>query len=93
VENTVTAKKSIGAIRRKAVDLAHFNPVRESLVSEDQPLPLIIEPAAEQVDLAEWARSNRVYINGKLHQHGGILFRGCAFHASGLRAGGGFHLR
>ena len=59
MENTITAKKSIGTIRRKAVDLAHFNPVRESLISDDQPLPLVIEPAAEQVDLADWARNNR----------------------------------
>ena len=34
--------KSIGAIRRKAVDLAHFNPIRESQTSPEQPLPLIM---------------------------------------------------
>ena len=76
MENTLTAKKSIGTIRRKAVDLSQFNPVRESVASDDQPLPLIMEPAADQVDLADWARNNRDYINAKLHQHGGILFRG-----------------
>ena len=76
MENTITAKKSLGTIRRKAVDLSHFNPVRESQASEDQALPLIIEPAADQVDLADWARNNRDYVNGKLHLHGGILFRG-----------------
>ena len=46
-------KKSLGAIRRKAVDLAHFNPVRESQLSGDQALPLVMEPAADQVDLAD----------------------------------------
>jgi hypothetical protein len=76
VENTITAKKSLGTIRRKAVDLSKFNPVRESLLGEDQSLPLLIEPATEQVDLADWARSNRDYVNAKLHKHGGILFRG-----------------
>jgi alpha-ketoglutarate-dependent taurine dioxygenase len=76
VENTVAVKKSLGTIRRKAVDLSQFNPVRESLVSDDQPLPLVIEPAADQVDLADWARSNRDYLNAKLQKHGGILFRG-----------------
>ena len=69
-------KKSMGTIRRQAVDLASFNPVRESLLQSDQPLPLIIEPAAEQVDLADWARNNREFIETKLAQHGGILFRG-----------------
>jgi len=68
--------KSIGAIRRKAVDLAHFNPIRESQTSPEQPLPLIMEPATGQVDLADWARNNRAYIAQKLHTHGGILFRG-----------------
>jgi len=69
-------RKSLGTTRRKAVDLAHFNPVRESQVSDDQLLPLIMEPAADQVDLADWARNNRDYIDQKLQKHGGILFRG-----------------
>jgi alpha-ketoglutarate-dependent taurine dioxygenase len=69
-------RKSIGPIRRKAVDLANFNPVRESLLSEGQLLPLILEPASDQVDLADWARNNRAYIEEKLYKHGGILFRG-----------------
>jgi alpha-ketoglutarate-dependent taurine dioxygenase len=77
LENTTSAaKKSLGAIRRKAVDLAHFNPVRERQLQPDQPLPLVMEPAAEQVDLAEWARNHRSDLEQKLHQHGGILFRG-----------------
>src|SRR6266496_3939725 len=63
-------------IRRKAIDLANFSPVRESVSREDQPLPLIMEPASDLVDLADWARSNRQYIEQKLHQHGAILFRG-----------------
>lgn len=74
--STASAKKSLGAIRRKAVDLAHFNPVRESQLQSDQPLPLMMEPAADQVDLADWARNNRDSIEQKLHRHGGILFRG-----------------
>ncbi|MDE3105743.1 MAG: TauD/TfdA family dioxygenase [Acidobacteriota bacterium] len=67
-------KKSMGPIRRQAVNLATFNPVRESLL-QDRPLPLIMEPAADQVDLADWARNNREYIEQKLYKHGGILFR------------------
>jgi len=69
-------KKSLGNIRRKVVDLANFSPVRESQMNGNQVLPLIMEPAADQVDLADWARSNRDYIQQKLHLHGGILFRG-----------------
>jgi alpha-ketoglutarate-dependent taurine dioxygenase len=77
VDKTINSpKKSLGAIRRKAVDLSHFNPVRESQSSPEQTLPLIMEPAADQVDLADWARNNRDYVEQKLHQHGAILFRG-----------------
>lgn len=76
MENTIAAKKSLGIISRKAIDLAHFNPIRETQLSDGQPLPLVMEPAAEQVDLADWSRDNRDYINAKLHKHGGILFRG-----------------
>lgn len=68
--------KSLGSVRRQAVDLANYNPVRESQLNSDQPLPLLMEPASDQVDLADWARNNRDYINQKLQKHGGILFRG-----------------
>jgi len=77
MDRTITSPaKSLGAIRRKAVDLASFNPVRERLMGPDESLPLVMEPATDQVDLADWARNNREYIAGKLHTHGGILFRG-----------------
>lgn len=77
MERTIPSPgKSLGAIRRKAVDLAHFNPIKESQMAADQALPLIMEPATDQVDLADWARNNREYIAQKLHAHGGILFRG-----------------
>jgi len=70
--------KTLGAIKRKAVDLASFNPVKESLPIEGSNLPLMIEPASGQVDLAEWTRGHRDYVEQKLYQHGGILFRGFA---------------
>ncbi|HZD30062.1 MAG TPA: TauD/TfdA family dioxygenase [Candidatus Angelobacter sp.] len=74
--STITPTKSLGAIRRQAVDLSHFNPIRESTTGPDQPLPLVMEPATDQVDLADWVRNNREYIAKQLHSHGGILFRG-----------------
>jgi len=75
-QSSSTPTKSLGAIRRKAVDLSQFNPIKESAADRDQPLPLLMEPATDQVDLADWARNNREYIADKLHTHGGILFRG-----------------
>jgi alpha-ketoglutarate-dependent taurine dioxygenase len=67
---------SLGAIRRRAVNLTDFNPVRERLLKDDQPLPVVIEAATDQVDFVDWASSNREHINKQLRLHGGILFRG-----------------
>jgi alpha-ketoglutarate-dependent taurine dioxygenase len=74
---TVSApKRSLGDIRRRGVDHATFTQIRESQLAGDQPLPLVMEPPADQVDLAEWIANNRGYIESKTASHGGILFRG-----------------
>jgi alpha-ketoglutarate-dependent taurine dioxygenase len=39
-------------------------------------LPLLVEAAAQEVDLGVWARANRALLDEKLLRHGGILFRG-----------------
>jgi alpha-ketoglutarate-dependent taurine dioxygenase len=39
------------------------------------PLPLVIEPNIEHLDLIEWARNNRTLIDEKVAEHGAILFR------------------
>src|SRR5262249_39729622 len=70
------AKRPLGSFRRNAVDLYTFNPVRERQLAGDQPLPLILEPAAGPVDLAEWIREQRDYLDQKRSLHGGLLFRG-----------------
>ncbi len=69
-------KKSLGTIRRATVNLSQFNPVKESRLGEGKTLPLILEPAADHVDLAEWVRGNREQLNQKLYHHGGFLYRG-----------------
>ena len=68
--------KSLGSIRRRSVDLSNFSPVKESLLGPEETLPLIIEPAADHVDLAEWVRNSRADVDRKMAKHGGILFRG-----------------
>jgi alpha-ketoglutarate-dependent taurine dioxygenase len=68
--------KNPGAARRKAVHLSSFNPVRESLLNDDEFLPLVIEPDSVEVDLAEWLRINKAYVEDRISRHGGILFRG-----------------
>ncbi|MBO0797275.1 MAG: TauD/TfdA family dioxygenase [Blastocatellia bacterium] len=75
--------------RRKEINLEGFRKVvpvtfslsQAELIKTDylqpgQTLPLVIEPAAEDVDLADWAKSNLEFIEAELLKHGGILFRG-----------------
>ena len=69
-------KKNIRSIRRSTVDLSHFSPVKESTLGEGRDLPLILEPAIDDVDLADWVRNNRADLEQKLYKHGGFLYRG-----------------
>src|SRR5215203_1488400 len=61
--------------RRKSVNLSEQALVRATS-EPGQTLPLVMEPASSGVDLADWAQVNRALINGHLHEHGAILFRG-----------------
>jgi alpha-ketoglutarate-dependent taurine dioxygenase len=42
----------------------------------DRPLPLVIQPRIDGVDLPEWIVQNREVVEAALRQHGGLLFRG-----------------
>jgi alpha-ketoglutarate-dependent taurine dioxygenase len=50
--------------------------IRTSYFQPDNRLPLIVEPSTEDVDLLDWAGKNREWIEARLHECGGILFRG-----------------
>jgi amino acid adenylation domain-containing protein/non-ribosomal peptide synthase protein (TIGR01720 family) len=50
--------------------------VTKRLFDAVEPLPLVIEPAAPGVSLAEWARGNTDALEGDLLHHGALLFRG-----------------
>ncbi len=67
--------RRVGAVRRLPVDLSQFTPVREHLLVEGQPLPLVLEPTTEQVDLIEWIGTHLDDLRQKLAEHGGLLFR------------------
>ncbi|PSO55420.1 MAG: hypothetical protein BRC35_12075 [Cyanobacteria bacterium QH_10_48_56] len=65
--------------------LKHTKPKAVSFPSEDlvkisdlegESFPLVIQPAAAEVELAEWASQNREYLEKTLLQHGAILLRG-----------------
>jgi len=61
--------------RRTAVPLS-TELVSEELLQPGGRLPLVIRPAAERVDLCGWAGVHREFIDQRLLDHGGILFRG-----------------
>ena len=69
------ARKSagIGTMRRKAVDVTKLV---ETSTIDGNPLPLIVRPAMEGVDLAEWAASHRDEVEAWFNVHGAVLFRG-----------------
>jgi len=61
--------------RRQAVKVSTSNLVNVELLQPEQPLPLVIQPAVEGINLVTWAASNRDAIETWLLQHGGLLFR------------------
>jgi hypothetical protein len=62
--------------RRKAIDLSQASLVKTRTMAEGVSLPLVVEPAMDNVDLQDWARHNREFIEPCLEKHGAILFRG-----------------
>jgi alpha-ketoglutarate-dependent taurine dioxygenase len=73
-----------GAFRR-TVSLSSESLVTARPLLPELPLPLLIEPAVQPLDLVSWAAGNRAFVEENLARHGGILFRGFQEHgASGL---------
>jgi alpha-ketoglutarate-dependent taurine dioxygenase len=64
---------SLGAVRRKAVDTTTL--IETSTIDGNR-LPLVVRPATQGVDLAEWITSNREQLDAYFDEHGAILFRG-----------------
>jgi alpha-ketoglutarate-dependent taurine dioxygenase len=66
----------LGEIKRKSVEVAPSDFVRTGYLQEEGGLPLVISPAVADVDLPEWAGSNREFLEAQLLKHGALLFRG-----------------
>ncbi|MBL8150716.1 MAG: TauD/TfdA family dioxygenase [Blastocatellia bacterium] len=62
--------------KAKATKVSATNLVKTSFLSVDQNLPLVVSPSVHEIDLAVWASSSLDFINQKLLEYGGILFRG-----------------
>lgn len=64
--------------RRSAVKVSEQSLTRTRLLSPEQPLPLLVEPAEPGVrlNLERWVGGSREWIESELKTRGGLLFRG-----------------
>jgi alpha-ketoglutarate-dependent taurine dioxygenase len=62
--------------RRQLITLAAKELIATSYLQPGKRLPLVIQPAVEDVNLLAWASSHRAFVEAHLLSHGGILFRG-----------------
>jgi amino acid adenylation domain-containing protein len=60
----------------QAVNLAQVSLTKTGYLAAEQPTPLVIQPALDDVDLIDWARTHRQSIETQLLEHGAVLFRG-----------------
>lgn len=61
---------------RKSVNISSEELIRTSYLQPDSFLPLVVQPNLDNLNLAIWTENNRSWIQNKLLQNGGILFRG-----------------
>jgi amino acid adenylation domain-containing protein len=64
------------SVKPKAIRLSDKKLIETEYLQPGQTLPLVIKPVADDIDLADWAKSSRALIESELLQHGAILFRG-----------------
>ncbi len=66
---------SLRGMRRRAVGATAESLVKTSSLTPERALPLVVEPALGPMDLAEWAASNREFVESRLLRSGALLFR------------------
>jgi alpha-ketoglutarate-dependent taurine dioxygenase len=69
-------KPGLPPMRRKTVSVSETELVKSRPYFADKSLPLLVEPAAEGVDIFEWAAANRGWIEDNVLKYGALLFRG-----------------
>src|SRR5256885_11429796 len=69
----ISKSPGLGATRRRAVDVTQLV---EASTIDGNTLPLVVQPAVDGVDLAEWTAANREQVDSYFDRHGAILFRG-----------------
>lgn len=59
---------AIGSDPRKLVEITPFKPA--------EPLPLMVQPHVEGINLAHWLQNSAEFVENQLLKYGGVLFRG-----------------
>ncbi len=62
--------------RNGTVNLSLMELVKTGFLRLEQPLPLVVQPAVKDVELADWVKNQRDWVETELLEHGAILFRG-----------------
>jgi len=72
----ISPRNKLGTLsRRKSISISPADLIQTGHLS-DHPLPLLVRPAVEGLNLTTWAENNQEWITQQLRQFGGILFRG-----------------
>ncbi|MHB8595764.1 MAG: TauD/TfdA family dioxygenase [Ktedonobacteraceae bacterium] len=74
-EREAARKRSLKAFAPKPVELSQKILTQNSYLNEEKTLPLVIQPAMEAIDLVDWAKGNREFIETSLLKYGAVLFR------------------
>lgn len=64
------------SVSRKTFKISQAELIKTEIMQPEQSLPLIIKPAVDGLSLLSWVAKNLEFIEMKLLQHGGLLFRG-----------------
>ena len=62
-------------VKPKAITVSREELVKTDYLQSGQTLPLVVLPNERGIDLVDWAKSNREFIETNLVKHGAILFR------------------
>jgi alpha-ketoglutarate-dependent taurine dioxygenase len=65
---------AIGSHPRKLVEITPFKP--------GEPLPLIVQPNVEGINLVHWIQNSAEFVEKQLLKYGGLLFRGFQIHSA-----------
>jgi alpha-ketoglutarate-dependent taurine dioxygenase len=81
IEPDISSFKAAWNAKRKsttprATSLSQAAMVRCDYFDADKKLPLVLRPAVDGIALPIWASNNKDFIQAKLLEHGGLLFRG-----------------